>query len=133
MTKHNSEMDVDMLKRANWQVIDDQYENIIVAVMDRIRRELDRVYWNKNQKEMVSPFDNTGNSYENETFVVRAYNWDENNLPNFDSEKLKVFWYKHSGRGVYALAPADMNVLEAVNEMLNAAMDSLRKEDRDVE
>lgn len=131
--KFNSNMDIDMLKKANWQVVGDEYENIVVAAMDRIRRELDRVYWNRNNKEMSSPFENTGNSYSNDTFVVRAYQWDENVLPNFDSEKLKVFWYKHSSRGVYALVPANMNVLEAVNEMLNTAMDSLRKEDRDVE
>ena len=42
-----------------------------------IKNELDRLYWNKNQKEMDSPFENTGETYKNKTFKVCAYKWNE--------------------------------------------------------
>lgn len=74
------------------------------ASLDYIRKELNRHYWNKNQKEMVSPFDNTGESYTNNYMTVRAYYWgdeeDEIAKPNFEAGHMQVHWYKHSNRGV---------------------------------
>lgn len=34
-------------------------EQLIIAVLDRIKSELDRCYWNKNQRNISSPFKNT--------------------------------------------------------------------------
>lgn len=75
-------------------------EQLIIAVLDRIKSELDRCYWNKNQKEMSSPFENTGETYSNKFFTVKAYNWEDNTEPNFESEFLSCWWYKHSRRGL---------------------------------
>ena len=130
MTKFNSNRDLDALIKDGW-LREESCDNLIVAVLDRIRREMDRVYWNKNQKEMISPFDNTSATYENDVFVVRAYNWDENTMPNFDSENIKVYWYKYSGRGVSVLVKPGINVLPAINEMLNDAIECIRKEEED--
>lgn len=73
------------------------------AMLDKINSELSRCYWNKNQKQLVSPFDNTGESYKNNYMSVSAYNWnekDEDLKPNFETENMLVYWYKHSNRGV---------------------------------
>lgn len=77
-------------------------EELIKAILDRIKMELDRCYWNKNQKEMNSPFENTGEFYSNDFFTVRAYSWNEedNQKPNFESGLLTCWWYKHSHRGL---------------------------------
>lgn len=72
----------------------------ISSMLDKIEKELNIQYWNKNQKELISPFKNTGTNFETDFFKVRAYNWDfdSENLPNFETEFLKVWWYKHSNR-----------------------------------
>jgi hypothetical protein len=84
------------------------------AFLEHIEAELDRVMWNKNQEEYQSPFQNTGNSFQNDTFLVRAYDWgwDFNldsggsGLPstpapqpvNFKWKDVDVRWYKHLSR-----------------------------------
>lgn len=77
---------------------------LIKAVLNEIRKELDRLYWNKYHQEMSSPFDNTGNVYSNDVFTVRAYywgdDWSEALKPNFRYKDFRVYWYKHSNRGV---------------------------------
>ena len=55
--------------------VEEKYIPLIRSVINEIRRELDRLYWNKYQTDMDSPFDNTGNEYMNDTFIVRAYDW----------------------------------------------------------
>lgn len=75
---------------------------LIQAALDSIKAELDRVNFNKHQKEMPSPFNNTGVSYSNQTFSVVAYDWNDNTHPNFTYKDLKVWWYKHSNRDVCA-------------------------------
>ncbi len=75
------------------------------AMLDKIRKELDRHYWNANQKEMDSPFDNSGApEYKNDYFAVRSYYWGDNEdiaaLPNFETKYVKAWWYKHSNRGL---------------------------------
>lgn len=76
---------------------------LLEAALLRIKDEMDRLYWNKNQFEMNSPFDNTGEEYSDDTFSVRAYCWDEDSenaaLPNFVYKELECSWYKHSTRG----------------------------------
>ena len=77
-------------------------DHLLIAVLGEIKSEMDRIYWNVHQKEMDSPFLNTGNYYDDGIFVVRAYDWDgDNDLPNFQYGKLKCWWYKHYKRGLY--------------------------------
>lgn len=76
-----------------------KWDNLMHAILKTIRDELDRLYWNKYQEEMDSPFDNTGASYANPTFTVRAYSWEEDDdQPNFECGPVRVYWYKHEGR-----------------------------------
>lgn len=86
--------------------------DLITAMLFYIRRELDRCYWNKYQKSMISPFDNTGKKYTNEYFTVRAYDWNGNYLPNFECGGLKIFWYKYCGRGIYVIPSDNFSILQ---------------------
>jgi hypothetical protein len=97
-----------------------------------VRSELDRLYWNKYQKEMDSPFDNVGaDDFETEYLTIRTYNWYGNHLPNFDTDQLKVFWYKHSGRGLTIMARdvenADKILLDVLNKSIESINMSLQK------
>lgn len=115
--------------------MNEKYELLISAILDKIESELSRCYWNKYQKEMLSPFKNTGEIYSNNTFTVRAFYWGEDeeyaNLPNFEYEGLEVRWYKHSGRGltwrykggVQAAIPADF-----LATMLKKCFDAIQKD-----
>lgn len=80
-------------------------EKLIEAIMDKIEYEMSRLYWNNNQERMNSPFQNTGEVYQNDTFTVRAYYWGDDEyvskLPNFEYKNFKCWWYKHSHRGLY--------------------------------
>lgn len=94
--------------------VDSKYLSFLDAILYSIRKELDRLYWNKHQREMVSPFDNSGApEFSNGTFTVRSYNWDtedeESKLPNFEYKSLKVWWYKYQGRGTCASADVKVN------------------------
>lgn len=86
-------------------------EYLLRAVLNELESQMSRLYWNKNQKEMDSPFQNTGTEYSNDTFSVRAYNWDTDDdyLPNFVYKDLKIWWYKHSNRGVEWLYKDERN------------------------
>lgn len=81
--------------------VDTRATAITQAILDKIEKELSRVYWNKHQKEIISPFANTGTTFKTPIFIVRAYNWDGNYKPNFEYKDFKVYWYKHSNRGLY--------------------------------
>lgn len=48
--------------------MNEKYELLLDAVLQKIRNELDRCYFNKYQQEMKSPFDNTAETYKNDTF-----------------------------------------------------------------
>jgi hypothetical protein len=104
-----------------------KYDYLIRSVLNMIRSELDRLYWNKNQKEISSPFDNTGEVFENDYVTIRAYDWNENELPNFDTDQLKVFWYKHSNRGVDALIKSNDNIDSLLVDVLNNTIESLKE------
>lgn len=112
-------------------VVDSKYYEFLDAVLRDIRRELDRLYWNEHQIEMDSPFDNTGNEYSNDTFTVRAYDWDadiENvqSLPNFEYKNLKVWWYKYQGRGTYAKCEEEVTPAY-IYQMYTDCMEALAK------
>lgn len=74
----------------------------IEAFLAYIDNELRRIMWNINQKEYESPFSNTANEYENDTFHVQAYCWNENIVQryNFKYKDIEISWYKYCGRGM---------------------------------
>ena len=109
---------------------------LIKATLRELEAEMDRLYFNKNQKEMISPFQNTGAEYSNDTFSVRAYNWDDENdcSPNFKYKDLQIWWYKHAHRGVEWLYKNERNSIvpsEFLNQMLKDCIESI-SEDWDI-
>lgn len=79
-----------------------QYEcpRWIVALLNELDNQLDRVMWNNTQKEYSSPFENTANSFKNDVFEVQAYDWNEDvEQPyNFKCNDIEISWYKYLGR-----------------------------------
>ena len=107
--------------------VPEKYIPLIKAALNEIRRELDRLYWNKYQKIMNSPFDNTGEKYANETFLVQAYNWNEDeDLPNFKYRGLSVYWYKHSNRGVEAYLWPEEFTVDFLADMIKDCFDAMK-------
>lgn len=122
------------MNKFGWRVLKEHEREVVVSVLGRINSELKRCYWNKNQKMMDSPFDNTGNSYECDVFSVHAYNWNEDNGKNFvyidkimPQASLIAEWYKYLGRGDYVEVPEDwkMNYLA---DMLKNCTEAIRKD-----
>lgn len=72
----------------------------IIDLLRGIERKLEIKYWNKNQKELESPFGNTGNSIKIGNLLIQAYNWDEDSSDeyNFKYNDLEISWYKYLGR-----------------------------------
>lgn len=101
---------------------------LIVAALKSIRQEMDRLYFNKHQKEMNSPFDNTGEVFNCPVFSVIAYRWDELDKPvaNFQYKDLRVYWYKHLGRGDYAKCLHELTT-EDLNTMIVECKEALNK------
>lgn len=79
-----------------------QYEcpRWIVALLNELDNQLDRVMWNNTQKEYSSPFENTSNSFKNDVFEVQAYDWNDDveQLYNFKCDDIEISWYKYLGR-----------------------------------
>lgn len=122
------QLTINDMYNGHWHPVDEKYMYLIEGMLMVVRKELDRLYWNANQKEMTSPFDNTGaKDVVLKHNVIRSYNWDENILPNFDSKDIKIFWYKHSGRGMVAYVKNNLNVGEVLADTLNQAIEDLRK------
>lgn len=76
-----------------------------------------------------NPCNNTGAEYENDVFLISAYNWnddipDDEQVPNFWFKPLnyQVEWYKHLGRGNFANRP--LTIDEAM-DMLNKCIVSI--------
>ena len=104
--------------------------SLVEAALVLIDGEMRRTYWNKKQRELNSPFSNTGSSYSNPTFTVRAYEWDEEAewKPNFEYKGLKVEWYKYLGRGMIVECDHEITA-RFLADMLNDCIQSLEKED----
>jgi len=102
----------------------------VIAFLDRIRRELDRVMWNINQEEYASPFDNTGNQFKNEVFEVCAYSWNTDQVQsyNFKWKDVEISWYKHSWRGT--TINQELEPTKGI-EMLNECIASIEVMDRE--
>lgn len=86
-----------------WQ--EHEVPEIMEAVLNAIRDEYDRVYWNINQRECPSPFGNhgPGANLKTDVFEVCAYDWGGDEQPfNFAWRDLRISWYKYCGRGMSA-------------------------------
>lgn len=77
-----------------------------------------------------NPADNSGAEYENDVFLISAYDWredipEEMQTPNFWYKPLnyQVEWYKHTGRGTFSNRPLPID--EAFN-MLQQCIGSLQ-------
>ena len=85
---------------------------LVEACLDKIKEEMKRLTWNKFQKNIETPFDNSGQEYVNSVFAVRSYDWNgANEMPNFEYKSLQINWYKYCGRGMYGVIDdADYNI-----------------------
>lgn len=105
------------------------YDELVTAILDRIESEYGRLYWNKNHKEMLSPFQNTGAEYHNDTFSVHAYDWgDEPDVINFRCGGFCASWYKHSHRGLEYWSKDAIITAEYLNDILNVCLKSLTED-----
>ena len=97
----------------------------VVALLQYIEYEMELTY---EDLDGNSPFRNTGNTFENKTFQVEAYSWDENipQLWNFKYLDVEISWYKHLGRGT----TINREVYpEEMIDMFNRCLDSIRFDD----
>jgi hypothetical protein len=93
----------------------------MIAYLDAISHELDRVMWNIHQKTYESPFSNTGQRFKNDVFEVQAYSWDEDEEQsyNFKWREVEISWYKHSHRGTSInMHVAPFRGIQMLNECL---------------
>lgn len=73
----------------------------IEALLISIDDEIARLYWNKYQKEWLSPLGRDGGYYKNSTFELKSYDWDnEKEQYNFKFGDFTISWYKHVKRGL---------------------------------
>lgn len=77
-----------------------------------------------------NPADNSGAEYENDVFLISAYDWrddlpEDQQIPNFWYKPLnyQVEWYKHIGRGTFSNRP--MPIDDAI-VMLDKCIESLQ-------
>jgi len=79
----------------------DEYEcpEYVIALFQYIIEEIERVYWNRNQKEW--------DKYEDPKIPrikYKSYYWGEDpkeaKKPNFSFDTIELRWYKHIGRGM---------------------------------
>ena len=79
-----------------------QYEcpQYVIALLEGINTKLSVQYWNKFQKEIESPFENTASHFKNDVFEVEAYSWDDEYCQpyNFKWNEIEISWYKYLGR-----------------------------------
>lgn len=120
-----------LLIRAENMYVESKYIPIVQACLSRINDEMCRLYWNEYQEELESPFDNTGNEYKNDTFIVRSYYWgtedERESLPNFSYKGLTVHWYKHFKRGMYAEYDGELS-LDFLADMVDDCCRSLERD-----
>ena len=108
-----------------------EYDMLATAVIRKIRSEMDRLYYAKNGMTMKSPFDNTGATYKNNMFSVSAYNpetqekEDDMDHPNFSWGPVKIFWDKHSERGIRVYTRMGFDAAETYAIMLRKCVRSL--------
>lgn len=101
----------------------------VVALLADIGGEISRVYWNENQKQWDSAFQNTGNEYIGRCFEVRAYSWGEEEQPwNFKCGDVEVSWYKHLYRNpTINIDPASSDFTERIVQMYEGVLNELEE------
>ena len=107
----------------------------VVALLRDIDREMERVHWNVFQKEMDSPFENTGSRYMGKSLKVKAYSWgDDDPIEwNFKFGDIEVSWYKHLGRGTRInIDPKSKHFKEMMLEMYNTCIEEVREADIEI-
>lgn len=119
--------------------------SLMTAALRDISREWERVMWNRWQRTIDNPFDNTGALWVCDTFEVRAYSWAECSCDAFDedeewsSEKctcgykpqtynfkykdIEVSWYKYLGRG---MSQNRSTTPSEIAEMLESCLEALK-------
>ncbi len=105
-----------------------QYEcpKWIVALLNELDNQLDRVMWNNTQKEYPSPFENTANSFKNDVFEVQAFDWnDDIEQPyNFKCEDIEISWYKYLGRDTTINGEYEpQKIIDMFNKCLKSILD----------
>jgi hypothetical protein len=102
---------------------------LLDAALRAISNELDRAMWNIEQEEYSSPFDNTGNRFECDTFKAHAYSWGDDEQPwNFKWRDVEISWYKWSGRGLSTNKPLPPDL---ISEMLDDCLGAVRRHERE--
>lgn len=105
-----------------------QYEcpRWIVALLNELDNQLDRVMWNNTQKEYSSPFENTSNSFKNNVFEVQAYDWNDDveQLYNFKCDDIEISWYKYLGRDTTINGEYEpQKIIDMFNKCLQSILD----------
>ena len=105
-----------------------QYEcpRWIVALLNELDNQLDRVMWNNTQKEYSSPFENTSNSFKNNVFEVQVYDWnDDVEQPyNFKCDDIEISWYKYLGRDTTINGEYEpQKIIDMFNKCLQSILD----------
>lgn len=101
----------------------------VVALLEKLDKELRRVMWNVNQKVYDSPFSNSGNMYEGDCFKVRSYDWDGDKDINFEWKDMKFRWYKYLGRDTEVNGNWEA---EKYIEMFNECLESICNIDKEI-
>lgn len=116
---------------------------LMAAALRDISREWDRVMWNRWQRTIDSPFNNTGAKWSCDTFEVEAYSWAECDCDDFDEEwsqdkctcgykpqtynfkykDIEISWYKYLGRGMSQNRPTSPS---EIAEMLESCLNALK-------
>lgn len=109
--------------------LNDKELQLLEGALLKINREYERLYWNFHQRRADSPMENSGSRYKNSVFVMRAYDWsDDEDEPNFEYKSLKVWWYKRMGRGMSAkIDKKDWN-LQFFAEMIDDCIRAMRSD-----
>lgn len=98
----------------------------IVALLNELDDQLDRVMWNIHQEEYHSPFENTANSFKNDVFEVQAYDWnDDVEQPyNFKCDDIEISWYKYLGRDTTINGEYEpQKIIDMFNKCLQSILD----------
>lgn len=98
----------------------------VVALLNELDDQLDRVMWNIHQEEYHSPFENTANSFKNDVFEVQAYSWNEDieQSYNFKCDDIEISWYKYLGRDTTINGEYEpQKIIDMFNKCLNSILD----------
>lgn len=98
----------------------------VVALLNELDDQLDRVMWNIHQEEYHSPFENTANSFKNNVFEVQAYSWNDDveQAYNFKCDDIEISWYKYLGRDTTINGEYEpQKIIDMFNKCLQSILD----------